>query len=60
MADAMWSDPADINWLEPSPRGLGHLFGEDETRKFLARNGLVGILRGHQYKKQGYEVLHWG
>jgi len=46
----LWNDPRDmIEGFIPSVRGEGaYYFGNDVTERFLARNFLKGIIRGHE------------
>ena len=60
MCDLLWSDPQPQNGLAPSPRGVGHLFGPDVTRAFLARTGLRMVIRSHEAVGTGYSVVHDG
>lgn len=48
MCDLLWSDPDDREGWNTSPRGAGHTFGEDVSRKFNHANGLSLIARAHQ------------
>lgn len=54
--DIVWSDPSlYVNSYEMSPRGCGHLFGENVVRSFMKENGLKYIFRGHQCVDNGVE-----
>jgi diadenosine tetraphosphatase ApaH/serine/threonine PP2A family protein phosphatase len=44
----VWSDPADIKGWALSPRGAGHLFGQDVSNKFVYKNDISMIARAHQ------------
>jgi protein phosphatase len=48
--EILWNDPRDmISGFVPSARGPGiFYFGYDVTQDFLERNGLRGIIRGHE------------
>jgi protein phosphatase len=59
LEDMLWSDPTPIPGSAPSPRGAGHLYGPDVTRRFLADNGLRIIIRSHE-PCNGYRVDHDG
>ncbi len=59
LAEALWNDPFEGVGIKPSPRGVGHLYGIDVTRRFLGNNGLRYHLRGHE-AVDGYKVFHEG
>jgi serine/threonine-protein phosphatase 5 len=44
----------------PSKRGVGLQFGPDVTKTFLDLNGLDVVVRSHEVKQDGYEVMHDG
>lgn len=58
MCDLLWSDPEEINGFNPSPRGAGHLFGNDVSEEFCQRNNLIMIARAHQCINTGYVWTH--
>lgn len=58
MCDILWSDPMPVNGLAPSKRGVGVQFGPDVTEKFLKLNKLDYIIRSHEVKNDGYEVVN--
>lgn len=58
MCDLLWSDPQYINGRSESKRGVGIQFGPDITRKFLEFNKLDFIIRSHEVKSEGYEIMH--
>ena len=60
MCELLWSDPMPSAGRAPSKRGVGIQFGPDVTQKFLDHNGLDYIIRSHEVKDEGYEVLHGG
>jgi serine/threonine-protein phosphatase 5 len=41
-------------------RGVGVAFGSDVTKGFLKRNGLELLVRSHEVKEEGFEVMHDG
>lgn len=56
---ALWNDPCDCDTYAPSPRGPGiWLYGRDPTERFLKREGLRAIVRGHLYVGAGYMSHH--
>ncbi|KAJ3441683.1 serine/threonine-protein phosphatase [Anaeramoeba flamelloides] len=54
----LWSDPGRINGRSTSPRGTALIFGPDVTKKFLKLNNLDLIIRSHEMKLAGYEIMH--
>lgn len=60
MADLMWSDPQFLPGRSPSKRGIGLSFGPDVTENFLKLNDLKMVIRSHEVKHDGYEVMHNG
>lgn len=60
MCELLWSDPQPMFGRSPSKRGVGCQFGPDVTRKFLERNKLDYVVRSHEVKDNGYEVMHDG
>ena len=59
VSECLWSDPSrDICGLEPSPRGLGFLFGQSVTEAFLRNNKKDILVRGHQCVEMGIEKVH--
>ncbi|OQS53468.1 serine/threonine protein phosphatase PP2A [Ecytonucleospora hepatopenaei] len=58
MCDILWSDPAEENGWGVSPRGAGYVFGKDVTDKFLEKNKIKMICRGHQLVDQGFSWAH--
>ncbi|XP_048577140.1 serine/threonine-protein phosphatase 5 [Nematostella vectensis] len=60
MCDLLWSDPQPQPGRSASKRGVGIQFGPDITEKFCKDNGLELIIRSHEVKPEGYEVMHDG
>jgi len=60
MCELLWSDPQPQPGRAPSKRGVGVQFGPDVTNNFLSRNGLDYVVRSHEVKNEGYEVMHDG
>uniref|UniRef100_A0A8W8IG72 Serine/threonine-protein phosphatase 5 n=1 Tax=Magallana gigas TaxID=29159 RepID=A0A8W8IG72_MAGGI len=60
MCELLWSDPQPMPGRAESKRGVGTMFGPDITSKFLQRNNLEYIIRSHEVKPEGYEVMHDG
>jgi protein phosphatase len=49
VSDILWSDPSEsIATFLASPRGTGHMYGEEALREFLSSNGLQILVRGHE------------
>jgi protein phosphatase len=58
--DILWSDPKeDISGVQPSPRGLGKLFGGDVTSKVLELTKTKSLIRSHE-PCEGVKVNHSG
>ena len=60
MSDILWSDPQILPGRAPNKRGVGQAFGPDITKKFLDLNNLELLVRSHEVKDDGYEVMHDG
>ena len=59
--DILWSDPCINDGCSPNKlRGAGTVFGPDVTNKFLQRYNLTNIVRSHECKSDGYEMIHGG
>ncbi|CDW52887.1 serine:threonine protein phosphatase 5 [Trichuris trichiura] len=58
MCDLLWSDPQLALGRSPSKRGVGSQFGPDVTEAFCKLNNLDYIIRSHEVKPEGYEVIH--
>ena len=56
----LWSDPRDIEGCLPSNRGAEIFYGQDVSEKFLRLNNLNLLIRSHEVKIEGYEILHGG
>ena len=57
MCDLLWSDPQTINGRAPSKRGVGVQFGPDVVNDFLKLNDLSMVVRSHEVKMEGYELI---
>ena len=45
----MWSDPSHLNGLKPNvQRGIGVIFGPEESRAFMKNENLKLIIRSHE------------
>ncbi|XP_055956842.1 serine/threonine-protein phosphatase 5 isoform X1 [Patella vulgata] len=60
MCELLWSDPQIVPGTAPSKRGVGVQFGPDVTENFLRVNNLDYIIRSHEVKDAGYEIMHNG
>jgi len=60
MCELLWSDPGLLPGRHPSKRGVGTSFGPDITKKFLELNDLELLVRSHEVKDAGYEIMHDG
>ncbi|KPI91275.1 Serine/threonine-protein phosphatase rdgC [Papilio xuthus] len=59
--DILWSDPQSTGGCVANAlRGAGTYFGPDVTVSFLRKNKLSFIVRSHECKPGGYEILHNG
>lgn len=60
VVDMLWSDPTteakgiDFNMV----RYIGKMFGSDVTKKFLNDNKFTHLIRSHECKTQGHELVH--
>ena len=57
MCELLWSDPTWINGRHPSNRGVAITFGPDVAQNFLQNNKLIKLIRSHECKNDGYEVI---
>jgi len=60
MCELLWSDPQHEMGRAPSKRGVGLQFGPDITKEFLDNNGLDVLVRSHEVKQEGFEIMHDG
>jgi len=60
MNEILWSDPQPELGRSPSQRGTGVRFGPDVAKSFLQSNGLELLIRSHEVKDEGFEVIHDG
>ncbi|KAK9076316.1 hypothetical protein SSX86_004650 [Deinandra increscens subsp. villosa] len=60
MCEILWSDPQPNPGRGPSKRGVGLSFGGDVTKRFLKDNNLDLVVRSHEVKDEGYEIVHDG
>jgi serine/threonine-protein phosphatase with EF-hands len=62
LVDILWSDPVinDSMACTKNKRGAGECFGPEITKKFLDRHNLDLLVRSHECKTEGFEVLHNG
>ncbi|KAJ8561791.1 hypothetical protein ON010_g7889 [Phytophthora cinnamomi] len=56
----LWSDPRDEDGWKPSSRGAGVEFGPDITKAFCAQNGISLIIRSHECREEGFDIVHDG
>ena len=58
LKDLMWNDPADGPGIQPALRDGGKCWGPDVTEKFIERNKLKFVVRGHETVNGGYKWNH--
>jgi diadenosine tetraphosphatase ApaH/serine/threonine PP2A family protein phosphatase len=52
----LWSDPCeDVEGFQPSPRGRGFRFGNDEFENFLSASELTMMIRAHENCRNGFD-----
>jgi diadenosine tetraphosphatase ApaH/serine/threonine PP2A family protein phosphatase/Ca2+-binding EF-hand superfamily protein len=56
----LWSDPRDEDGWKASSRGAGVEFGPDITRAFCSTNGISLIIRSHECREEGFDIMHDG
>lgn len=57
----MWSDPQHAHGCIPnSLRGAGTYFGPDISEAFLEKYKLKYLIRSHECKLDGHEIIHDG
>jgi Ca2+-binding EF-hand superfamily protein/diadenosine tetraphosphatase ApaH/serine/threonine PP2A family protein phosphatase len=56
----LWSDPRDEDGWKPSSRGAGVEFGPDITKAFCAQNEISLIIRSHECREEGFDIVHDG
>ena len=57
MCDMLWADPSNLLGKHPNQRGVSIEFGKDISAKFLDDNNLDLLVRSHQMKQEGYEMV---
>jgi len=60
MCELLWSDPQAEDGRKPSTRGLGIRWGPDVSKSFLLQNKLDLIVRAHEVKWTGFDLMHEG
>jgi len=62
VVDLLWSDPQTKSKGEAfnKTRNIGKLFGSNVTNKFLDENNFTNLIRSHECKAKGHEVVHDG
>ena len=54
--DMLWSDPRDYEEeFTESKRGSGYYYNSKAVDNFLEQNGLIGLIRSHEYCKNGHD-----
>ncbi|KAG2794668.1 hypothetical protein PC110_g20977 [Phytophthora cactorum] len=56
----LWSDPCEEEGWKPSSRGAGVEFGPDITKAFCKQNGIGLIIRSHECREEGFDIVHDG
>lgn len=58
LTEMLWNDPKEkLKGIQRSPRGIGNVFGEDVTEKFLNNLNVNLLIRGHE-SCEGFKVNH--
>jgi protein phosphatase len=61
LEDLLWSDPSEkLQGIASSPRGAGHLFGENVTTEVLGKVNAKVLIRGHEASDEGFKINHNG
>lgn len=61
ICESLWADPQPMLGRTPSKRGTNCMaFGPDVTAKFLENNNLSLLVRSHEVREEGYDVMHNG
>ncbi|KYO30211.1 serine/threonine-protein phosphatase with EF-hands 1 isoform X1 [Alligator mississippiensis] len=61
VVDILWSDPKTQKGCTSNKyRGAGCYFGPDVTSRLLKKYNLKMLIRSHECKQEGYEVIHGG
>lgn len=56
--DVLWSDPFEGYGFEASSRRAGYKWGQDISNKFVQENKIDMIVRGHEQKVGGFQLMH--
>lgn len=63
MCDVLWSDPAEgsiesdkADFVSNQARGCSFYYTYDAVCKFLKKNKLLSVIRGHEAQKEGYRM----
>jgi serine/threonine-protein phosphatase with EF-hand domain len=62
VVDLLWSDPQTKSKgvAFNKTRNIGKLFGSNVTNKFLDENNFTNLIRSHECKSKGHDVVHDG
>ena len=65
-SDILLSDPvenekgnSDSVFIENTVRGCSYFYGKDAANKFLNKNKLISIIRGHEAQIDGFKMHKW-
>lgn len=59
--EILWNDPGEhVSSFEPSPRGVGYIWGREVTNYVKSKYGISTIIRGHEPANAGYKLNHGG